>query len=373
MSRRTKLALAVVALLVLLIGAGVLLVTRQAPAPSTAATGESITIIDDVGRTVTLRKPVRRVVVYNRYTTEFIRAVGAMDTVVGADIDSNKDEGYWRTVTKDMYAGASQSQPNYEKIVSLQPDVVFMPRNGVYEETIQKMAPFGIPVVVITGWDVLKHEYNVDLLGRIFDKPAEAAKLNAFYRHYRNLLAERLKGVERKRVYLEEVGDYKTLLPGSGFHDMVQEGGGLNVFGDVNILNQASARGTVQGFTVDPEEIIARRPDVIIKLEPRSYLPTPRETSVRLLGALAARPGFSQMKAVTDGEVYHMSYYMSSGASKITGALLIAKWLYPERFTDIDPSAVMDEWLETYQHVPRSKDYWTSLKQLRASGGNAAR
>lgn len=328
----------------------------------------SLSFRDDVGRELTLKTPLRRVVVFNRYTTEFVRAVAGMQPVVGVDIDSARSHAYWPTVTPAMLAGQGQSSPNYEAIVAMQPDAVFFPRNSDWQKAASVLGRFGIPVVVVTAWDVLKHEENVTLFGQLFEQPQRAARLNAFYRHYRDLLTQRLQNLpmaQRKRVYIEEVGAYKTLLKGSGWHDMVEVGGGVNVFGDVSILNQPSARGSVQGFSVDPEEIIARRPDVIIKLEPAQYEAHSREFSAQVLQALAARPGFERLPAVRNGEVYHISYYLAGGCSKIIGALQIAKWLYPERFRDIDPDQVMRSWLQDFQQVPAPGGYTAKLAELR--------
>jgi iron complex transport system substrate-binding protein len=207
----------------------------------------------------------------------------------------------------------------------------------------------------------VEHEKNVELLGRIYGREERAAELNAFYRHYRDLLAERLKGVEKKRVYMEEVGELKTLLKGSGWHDMIETGGGINVFGDVNILDQPSVCGTVQGFDTDPEEILARKPDVIIKLYPNQYESIDSANALKILKGIAARPGFSELPAVRNGHVYSINYYHASGCSKIVGALQIAKWLYRERFTDIDPGEAMRVWLEKFQGVPYPGGYWISL------------
>jgi len=328
----------------------------------------SLTFHDDVGRELTLKTPLKRVVVFNRYTTEFVRAVAGMQPVVGVDIDSARSHSYWPTVTPSMLAGQGQTSPNYEAIVAMQPDAVFFPRNSDWQKAATVLGRFGIPVVVVTAWDVLKHEENVTLFGKLFEQPQRAATLNAFYRRYRDLLAQRLQNLpmaQRKRVYIEEVGAYKTLLKGSGWHDMVEIGGGVNVFGDVRILNQSSARGSVQGFSVDPEEIIARRPDVIVKLEPGQYEPHSRAFSSQVLEAVAARPGFNRLPAVRNGQIYHISYYLAGGCSKIIGALQIAKWLYPDRFKDVDPDQVMRTWLEDFQQVPAPGGYTASLAELR--------
>lgn len=320
---------------------------------------------DDVGRTLELPVPIKRVVVFNRYTTEFVRAVGGMPAVVGVDIDAARNQAYWPTVTPAMLAGQGQSIPDFEAIVAMHPDAVFFPRNSDWQKAAEVLARFHITVVVVTAWDVLKHEQNVSLLGELFGQPARAARLNAFYRGYRDLLAQRLQGVVRKRVYIEEVGNYKTLLKGSGWHDMVELGGGDNIFGDVAIAGQSSARGTVQGFSVDPEEVIARRPAVIIKLEPGQYQPHPRAFSRQVLNDIATRPGFANLPGVRSGQVYHLSYYLAGGCSKIIGALQVAKWLYPERFRDVDPEQAMRIWLEQFQNVAAPGGYSVSLAELR--------
>lgn len=346
--------------LLLAAGAAALLSSR-----TVAAQGNATTITDDLGRRVTLSLPLRRVVVFNRYTTEFIRAIGAMPAVVGVDFDGGKFPDYWPGVTRDMLAGSGQSQVNFEAIVGMRADAVFMPRNSDWKKTAQVLQAFGIPVVVVTGWDLLKHEWNVALLGRLFGRPEPARRLNAFYRHWRDALRTRLQGAEPRRVYFEEVGDYKTALPGSGWHDMIEAGGGQNVFGDIQLPGGTYARGNVQNFEVDPEEVLARRPEAIVKLQPGQYLPHPRAFSVELLNQLAARPGLQASSAVREGQVYHLSYYMASGCSKITGALQIAQWLHPQRMQGIDPESVMGTWLHDFQGVPPQRGYAHSLKGVR--------
>lgn len=332
----------------------------------TLAQGAATAITDDVGRSVALTLPLQRVVVFNRYTTEFIRAIGAMPAVVGVDFDGTRHPDYWPGVTREMLAGSGQSSLNYEAIVGMRADAVFMSRNSDWKKAAQVLQPFGIPIVVVTGWDLLKHEWNVALLGRLFGRPELAARLNAFYRRWRDTLRTRLQGVAPKRVYFEEVGDHKTVLQGSGWHDMIQAGGGQNVFGDVQLPGGISPRGNVQAFEVDPEEIQARRPDVVIKLQPGQYLPQPHAFSAELLRRLAARPGLKDTPAVRSGQVYHLSYYMASGCSKITGALQIAQWLHPERMVGIDPEAAMGSWLRDFQGVPAQRGYSYSLTGVRA-------
>ena len=338
------------------------------PVPAKDAPPTVMTFTDDTGRQIEVEVPVKRAVVSNRYGVEFVRAIAGMDPIVGVDGYLLKDTGvetFWPTLTADMVTHDNQRTLHYETIVEKQADVVILPRNGAYQEAIEKLEPFGIPVLVITAWDVLKHVDNITMLGQLFGEPERAEELNEFYLSYIDLLKDRLEGVEPRTVYFEEVQDYRTCLVGSGWHDMIETGGGVNLFGDIQIGDQPQSRGTVHKFEIDPEEIIERNPDIIVKLQPRSYPPHSKEESAKVLQELIERPGFSEITAVKEGRVYLINYYIAGGCSKITGALQIAKWLYPEQFADIDPGQeAMKVWFEKFQGVPYPGGYTFGMDDM---------
>lgn len=318
----------------------------------TPSFAETRTLIDDAGREVVLDLPIERAVVFNRYAVEFVRAVGGTHRIVGVDASTLRAAGYFPEYDDGMIVGAGQTEPNYEAIVALDPDIVIMPRNGVYEEAARQLEPFGIPVIVITAWDTLQHVENVTLIGELFGEQDRADALNDFYTGYMDLMAERLEGVEPRRVYLEETRPYVTVTPGSGWHDMIEAGGGINVFGDIDIAREPSSRGNENAFTVDPEEIIARAPDVVIKLHPLSYATIEEESWAAAWDELTARQEIIGSPAGQNGEVYLINYMLAGGSSKVTGALQVAKWLHPELFADIEPEEAMREWIEIHQGLP---------------------
>lgn len=333
--------------------------------PSTARAAGRITVTDDVGRAVDLPLPVGRAVIFNRFNTEFVRAVAGSAAIVGVDAPLAQEPVYWPTITAAMVAGQSQSEPNFEAIVALTPDVVIFPRNGAWEQAVKTLTPFGIAVLVVTGWDPIKHEANVDLIGRIFGRPEKAAALNAFYVGIRDDLSRRLAGVPRKPVYMEQVAAFRTPIPGSGWHDMIEMAGGRNIFGDIAIAGQPTARGTVHAFEVDPEAVIARQPELIFKIQPSQYAPFPKGASRQTLLELAARPGFADLPAVRSGATFHISEYLANACSKVIGAQQIAKWLHPDRMADIDPSRSMARWLADFQGVPFPGGYTYALTDAR--------
>ncbi|WP_113155986.1 ABC transporter substrate-binding protein [Nitratireductor sp. OM-1] len=310
------------------------------------------TITDDVGRQVDVDLPVKRAVIFNRYSVEFARAIGAIEQVVGTGASTYRDPAYWPEFGPDDVVGQGQSEPNYEAIIAKKPDLVILPRNGVYEEAARQLEPFGIPVLVVTSWDTLKHVENVKLMGKLFGREERAADLAAYYEDYKALLAERLEGVEPVPVYLEEKRPLVTVTPGSGWHDMIEAGGGRNVFGEIVIEDEPAARGNPNAFTIDPEELVARVPSLIVKLEPGAYTTIPQEQYKTTWDGLMAREEIRATPAAEAKNVHVINYYLAGGSSKITGALQIAKWAHPELFKDVDPEEAMRRWIEDFQGLP---------------------
>ena len=59
-----------------------------------------------------------------------------------------------------------------------------------------------------------------------------------------------------------------------------------------------------------------------------------------------ARPGWSDLQAVRDGNVHMITGFAGGGLGKIIGSVYLAKWLYPEEMADINPDEVFAEWLD---------------------------
>ncbi|MGO1925301.1 MAG: ABC transporter substrate-binding protein, partial [Brachybacterium tyrofermentans] len=175
----------------------------------------SITITDDQGREVVLPGPAQKAVVLNSYTNEFVRAIGAGDTVVGVD-RASLDRLPYLPLEESQVIAEGLDQLNYEAIAKLSPDVVILPRNAVWQEAAEQLEPFGIPLVVATAWDTEVVDATITLLGRVFGADDGARTVLEFKDEISGLLTERLADVEPVPVYFETVEPYLTTLPGSG-------------------------------------------------------------------------------------------------------------------------------------------------------------
>lgn len=326
---------------------------------SDADTPESGTdiFVDDLGREVELTLPITRACVANRYNNELIRAVGAGGSVVGVDIYTSQDEVYWPQFGENETFG--KDEYDYEKIVALDPQVLVVPKNGVVEESIKKLEPFGIKVVVITGWDNSDVPKQIRLCGQLFCREEKAEELVAFYQKPVDYMKEQLKQVkEPKTVYWEYGGDYTTCIPGTsndGWHNMILMAGGENIFGDASLA----------GKDIDPEKILMADPDLIVKVYAGEvvgnsgvFTAPPQEEFAAKADTMLQREGWSDLTAVKDGNFYLNTAFMSGGLGKMIGAAHMAKWLYPDLMTGLDPDALFAQWMEYQGFEPNAPHYY---------------
>ncbi|UED85115.1 ABC transporter substrate-binding protein [Streptomyces profundus] len=319
-------------------------VTEESPTSEESDGNEgSLTVVDDVGRTVELDGPAERAVILNSYGNEFAQAIGAGDRVVGFDRVSASRLPYLE-IAGDEIVSEDLQEINYESVVQLDPDVFILPRNGAWQEASEQLETFGIPVVVATAWDFDVFHETVELLGEVFDEEAGARQVSGFYDEIFGLITDRVAGTEPVRVYWETEQPYLTGLPGSGFDQIIVAAGGENVFGDLDTGGDEQSE-----TTVDPVAILERDPEVVVHEFGPSAEPTGQGRFDTLADELTSRAGWENLSAVADDRVFVTNGWATSGLSKAIGALYLASWLHPEEFADIDPGDYLARWAEEFQ------------------------
>ena len=73
------------------------------------------------------------------------------------------------------------------------------------------------------------------------------------------------------------------------------------------------------------------------------------------------QPGWSGLKAVQDKQVHAMWHQFYTAPYNFVAAIQFAKWLHPEEFSDVDPTAVYREFHEKFLPVPYSGTFWVDL------------
>ncbi|RCV63284.1 iron complex transport system substrate-binding protein [Methanophagales archaeon] len=214
---------------------------------------KELTLVDSADRIVTLKKPVERAVLVNPYAPDVTQILRAEDKIVGVAGSIVKDDVYYPELSKLPNVGYK----DYEAMLNLNPDLVVAQVLSA-EQKSEKLP--GIPVVGYTLYNPKYLSEGIIQLGYVFDKKDEAKHyLNDFHDKYTDLITAQTKGLseeEKPKVYAESGrGTYGTFGAKAGGHQLIEIAGGRNIFADI-------AEGMVD---VDPEAVVERNPDIIIK------------------------------------------------------------------------------------------------------------
>ena len=250
--------------------------------------------------------------------TEMLYAIGAGERIVAVSSYDN----YPPEVARLPRVGALLD-PNVERILSLKPDLVVV--YGSQDDLKTQLARAGIGVFDYRHAGLADVTTTIRALG---ERTGDAAKARAVAdRIERGLRAvrERTKGRTRPRTLLV-FGRERLALRGLyasggiGFlNDMLEAAGGINVFADVKL----------QAVQASTEQIIARRPEVILEIRAtNSAFPSgDRDAELQVWKRLAAVP------AVRTGRVYFLfdDRIVIPGPRVVEGTEAVARTLHPDK------------------------------------------
>ena len=305
--------------------------------------GESIRIQDALGESVEVRLPVKRLVVLTSDALEVVRAIKAEDLVVGINNGITKDPLFWPRL-KDRPVVGKWSEPNYEMIAALNPDMVISYARHPGVEMEKKLIPLGINVIRLDFYKISTLEKEIETLGRILNREKEARQLTAWYQKNLSLIQGTLKNINyRPDVYVESYSKYNAVGPGSGAHEMCVMAGGHNIGSDF----------TIPYPQVTPEWVLAKDPHLIIKVTSLSncYAMIDSGPLKGIRRKIMARPAWDNIQAVKNGKVYVMAGDIWTGPRAIIGTSYMAKWFHPEIFKDLQPEKLHGEYLENFQGI----------------------
>jgi len=309
--------------------------------------GEPKRIVDSAGRNITIYKPIKRVVVFNSETVETMRSLNASDKIVGACKYAIQNDLFFPEF-KNLTNVGSVWSPNYEEVLKCQPDTVFLYAtvSVSYCDEIEKTLKELDPSITVIRFDCFKpssYMEEVRKLGYILEREEEAEDLIDFYEGFLHKIYDRVEDIpeeNRTRVYIEAWRPYHTAGNGSGWHEKVELVGGYNIFSDFSGY-----------FDVDAEEVARRNPDVIIRIakEEGGYDTSDVAELSDLRDEIMNRSELFGVSAVKNGRVYVISTDILGGVRHFVGMGYIAKWLYPEMFSDLNPEEIHRQYLVEFQ------------------------
>ncbi|NHH81786.1 Vitamin B12-binding protein [Burkholderia gladioli] len=225
--------------------------SASSTATASAAAPNAITVIDDVGRTVTLPAPARRVISAAPHATELLYAAGGGAAMVGAVSYSDYPEA-----ARALPRVGDNRSLDLERIVALKPDLIVVWRHGNADRQTAQLAALGIPLYFSEPKRLDDVAVSLDKLGRLLGTRAQADRAAADYRQRIAALRARYAARPPVTVFLQIWDRPLTTLNGAQIvSDVLTLCGGRNVFAALQPVAPTVSDEAV--LAADPEAIVA--------------------------------------------------------------------------------------------------------------------
>lgn len=260
-----------------------------------------------------------------------------------------------------------------ERALALRPQVAILSLGGGHtpserdSETIRRLEASGIAVVFVDfRHDPLRNTpRSMALLGQVLGKTREAAAFNSYWQQQLDLVRTRLQKAHKSNpsVFIDSrvglsITCCETLNGMLG--KLVDTAGGTNI-----------AKGLVAGEhgILNPEMLIARQPEVYIGTGIGSMQTlsssrivlgagvTPQAARQSLQKSLQRSP-FPLLQAVKKGRAYAIWHHFYNSPFNVVAVQVMAKWLHPELFADVDPRHTLQEMYRRFQPLALDGTYW---------------
>jgi len=255
-----------------------------------------ITVVDDAGRTVTITQRPQRVICAAPSTTKFLQYLGLEDKIIAV---TNWDDFEAERIG-DLFP------INLEKIVSLNPDLIFT-FGGFQLPEVVKLEQQGLTTVVLNANSVQQILNDLVLVGTIMGIPEKAKQLaNQLEERYLNIAKKAYNIPFDKRVKVvflmdipgPDVREIWTCGQGSYLNDLITLAGGANI--------AALFTGPNGFLPISLEYIVSQNPDVLIVT---SYVPNSEE---QIKEKISNHSILKSLKAVKNKRIYVYDNYLLS-------------------------------------------------------------
>ena len=291
------------------------------PASTPTPTPGPITITDDLNRTVTVAEIPQRIVSLSPSNTEILFALDLGDKVVGVTDFCDYPEELLAKIDAGEIQRVGTTFPgfNLETIVDLEPDVAFA-IGATVPEYVTDLEGLGIPVIILQPEDIDGIFSDIELVGEVTDKEAEAETLIADLAELIDEIVAKVADAPLPRVfYGTDVSNPNTLYTvGSGtFIDAL-----ITLAGGENIT------GGLEGWTTyNLEDLVYSNPNIVV-IGGANWGVSAEEVASRLV--------WQDLDAVKNGKVFAIddTPLVRPGPRITDGLELLAGLIHPELFKD---------------------------------------
>tara|TARA_B100001123_G_C15340460_1_gene1034623 strand:- start:590 stop:1516 length:927 start_codon:yes stop_codon:yes gene_type:complete len=263
-------------------------------------------IIDGYGKTFTFEKSPERIIVIDSAAVEILYDLGAEDRILATHDFVN----YPPLVTEVPRIGNAFAL-NYEKIVSLEPDLIYIFFDGPYEDLVA----LDIPVLYIESPTTLEGvAERIKLWGTIINKKNAGEKSSNDFLQSLSKIESKISDVESfPSVYHDVSPDWWTSGSGTLAYEMFDRLKARNIFDDIEGWSQVSV-----------EQIVDRNPQFVLSVYPEGREMLLTTEALRSVDAIR-----NQKILTIEGDLIAIE-----GPRLINGMTTIAEFLYPDIYRE---------------------------------------
>lgn len=250
-------------------------------------TEDSLTIVDQAGREVKVKKNPQTIALCYRVVIRFLLNLDQGDKIKGIGKTEDFLQELQPSLRKCMDVGKGVA--DIEALAELKPDLFFHKASDL--DTLQAVEDIGIPAVGIDVETPGQMIQALEIMGKVCGAEEKAQKLVSYYNKKLKKTEKLVASVKDKKTAIimgSSIGKVAdgTMLQGQ----MIERAGAVNCAADLKAPGLWPSAGTEQIFAWDPDYIFI----------------SGSESAVYSAEDILTDPAWSEMKAVKAGHVYVM-------------------------------------------------------------------
>jgi len=256
------------------------------------------------------------------------KIIGVSSNIYSENLYMHYSKMDQRIADKTLAVPGSWDYVSIEEIVTLKPDLVIIWSSQT--EAIENIENFDIPVygVMLHSLDDVIKE--IKDFGILFNKENRSDSLIQFTKNNLEKIAEKTIGQNKKRVYFAWMqGITETSGKNSMVNDLIESSGGINV---CDYPEEHAVVNLEKIVEWDPEAIVMWCND---KTDPSDIM---LMSSLMNVNAVQSSHVF-EFPSVFESDLWTLKFQYAS--------LLLASWLYPEKFSVNELDSLKDEIFKT--------------------------
>jgi iron complex transport system substrate-binding protein len=299
---------------------------------------ETITLTDQLGRTVAIPKHMTRIAALYHFCGRIVFALGQRERLVEQSLSGKEAKAMASIDAKfaSMPRIADGHGINFEHLLALKPQcaIVYASFN---KSQMTQLENAGIKVIAVKGETLEESIVAVRLIAKVLGCEDKGEEYLKSCENLKELVANHIRDIpraQRLRVIFTGPKSIFTVATGEMLQNQV-----LELAGAVNVA------ASLKGFwnDVSPEQIAAWNPDVIL-------LGSSLDTYA--VDEVLRNSQFQSIKAVRNKRVYvfpsNVGWWDYPAPHCVLGAVWTAKTLYPDQFQDVDVRQIADDFYAKY-------------------------